>query len=168
MQQSGPVGGTCELSRLASTRQSQECAHEEARKTLGRQHRANQPMKRSSSGLIERIRSAAHGTDPWQGISADVFRRFVDVQRTQYALPTEILSAYRADLESLDRWLFVLLFRLFFCVLVVDVREYISVSLACLRAFYGFLVNSGCRDDDPTEPERPPRSTLALQRDREH
>ena len=124
-------------------------------------------MKRSS-GIIERICIAAHATDPWQGISADVIRRFVDVQRTQSALPTEILSAYRADLESLDRWLIETKQRTLISATDEDVREYISVSLACLRAFYGFLVNSGCRDDDPTEPERPPRSTLALQRDREH
>ena len=124
-------------------------------------------MKRSS-GIIERICVAAHTADPWHGISVDVIRRFVDVQRTQYALPTEILSAYCADLESLDRWLIETKQRTLISATDEDVREYISVSLACLRAFYGFLVNSGCRDDDPTEPERPPRSTLALQRDREH
>jgi len=124
-------------------------------------------MKRSS-GIIERICPVARAADPWHGISMDVIRRFVDVQRTQYALPTEILSAYRADLESLDRWLIETRQRTLISATDEDVREYISVSLACLRAFYGFLVNSGCRDDDPTEPERPPRSTLALQRDREH
>jgi site-specific recombinase XerD len=124
-------------------------------------------MKRSS-GIIERICIAAHATDPWHGISVDVIRRFVDVQRTQYALPTEILSAYRADLESLDRWLIETKQRTLVSATDEDVREYITVSLACLRAFYGFLVNAGCRDDDPTEPERPPRSTLALRRDREH
>jgi site-specific recombinase XerD len=124
-------------------------------------------MKRSS-GIIERISIAGHTTDPWQGISADVIRRFVDVQRAQHSLPTEILSAYRADLEALDRWLIETRQRTLISATDEDVREYISVSLACLRAFYGFLVNSGCRDDDPTEPERPARSTLALQRDREH
>lgn len=124
-------------------------------------------MKRSS-GIIERICIASHATDPWHGISVDVIRRFVDVQRTQYALPTEILSAYRADLESLDRWLIETRQRTLISATDEDVREYITVSLACLRAFYGFLVNSGCRDDDPTEPERPSRSTRALQRDREH
>ncbi len=124
-------------------------------------------MKRSS-GIIERISIAAHTTDPWQGISADVIRRFVDVQRAQHSVPTEILSAYRADLEALDRWLIETRQRTLISATDEDVREYISVSLACLRAFYGFLVNSGCRDDDPTEPERPARSTLALQRDRDH
>ncbi|HEY6927559.1 MAG TPA: hypothetical protein VI653_29050 [Steroidobacteraceae bacterium] len=124
-------------------------------------------MKRSR-GIIERIRVTAHGTDPWHGISMDVIRRFVDVQRSQCALPTEVLSAYREDLESLDRWLIETKQRTLISATDEDVREYISVSLACLRAFYGFLVNSGCRDDDPTEPERPPRSSLALQWDREH
>jgi site-specific recombinase XerD len=124
-------------------------------------------MKRRR-GIIERITIPAHSTDPWQGISADVIRRFLDVQRTQCAAPTEILSAYCADLESLDRWLIETRQRTLISATDEDVREYICVSLACLRAFYGFLLNSGCRDDDPTEPERPPRSTLALQRDREH
>ena len=124
-------------------------------------------MKRSS-GIIDRITIAPRTTDPWQGISMDVIRRFVDVLHTQHAVPKEILSAYRADLESLDRWLLETKQRTLISATDEDVREYISVSLACLRAFYGFLVNSGCRDDDPTEPERPPRSTLALRRDREH
>jgi site-specific recombinase XerD len=124
-------------------------------------------MKRSS-GIIDRINIAPRTTDPWQGISIDVIRRFVDVLHTQHAVPKEILSAYTADLESLDRWLLETKQRTLISATDEDVREYISVSLACLRAFYGFLVNSGCRDDDPTEPERPPRSTLALRRDREH
>jgi len=124
-------------------------------------------MKRSS-GIIERIAIAQRTNDPWQGISLDVIRRFVDVQRTQQVLPAEILSAYRADLESLDHWLIETKQRTLISATDEDVREYISVSLACLRAFYAFLVNAGCRDDDPTEPERPARSTLALARDREH
>ena len=124
-------------------------------------------MKRRGD-IIERIDIARRTNDPWQGISSDVIRRFVDVQRAQQGLPTEILSAYLADLESLDQWLIETKQRTLISATDEDVREYISVSLACLRAFYGFLVNAGCRDDDPTEPERPPRSTLALQRDREH
>jgi site-specific recombinase XerD len=124
-------------------------------------------MKRRG-GLIERITIAPRTTDPWQGISADVIRRFVDVLRTQQTLPAEILSAYHSDLECLDRWLIETRQRTLISATDEDVREYITVSLACLRAFYAFLVNSGCRDDDPTEPERPSRSTFALQRDRDH
>jgi integrase/recombinase XerD len=124
-------------------------------------------MKRSSE-IIERITIAPRVTDPWQGISADVIRRFVDVLCAQQALPRELLCAYRADLEGLDRWLIETKQRTLISATDEDVREYISVSLSCLRAFYGFLVNSGCRDDDPTEPDRAPRSTLALRRDREH
>lgn len=124
-------------------------------------------MKRSS-GIIDRIAIAQRTNDPWQGISSDVIRRFVDVQRAQQGLPAEILSAYLADLESLDHWLIETKQRTLVSATDEDVREYISVSLTCLRAFYGFLVNSGCRDDDPTEPERPPRSALALRRDRDH
>src|SRR3569833_363095 len=100
-------------------------------------------MKRSS-GIIERICVAAHTADPWQGISMDVIRRFVDVQRTQFAMPTEILSAYSADLESLDRWLIETRQRTLISATDEDVREYITVSLACLRAFYGFFVFFGC------------------------
>ena len=124
-------------------------------------------MKRSS-GIIERISIAPRTTDPWQGISADVIRRFVDVLCAQQTLPKELLSAYRSDLEGLDRWLIQTKQRTLVSATDEDVREYISVSLSCLRAFYGFLVHSGCRDDDPTEPDRAPRSDLALRRDRDH
>jgi site-specific recombinase XerD len=124
-------------------------------------------MKRGN-GIIERISIAPHTHDPWQGISADVIRRFVDVLRAQQAVPKEVLSAYSADLQALDRWLIETKQRTLISATDADVREYISVSLSCLRAFYGFLVNAGCRDDDPTEPDRAPRSTLALRRDREH
>jgi site-specific recombinase XerD len=106
--------------------------------------------------------------DPWQGISADVIRRFVDVLCAERGLPKGLLSAYRADLDALDRWLIETKQRTLVSATDEDVREYISVSLSCLRAFYGFLVNAGCRDDDPTEPGRAPRSLSALQRDREH
>ncbi len=124
-------------------------------------------MKRSS-GIIERISIGPHTADPWEGISADVIRRFVDVLCAQHAVPKEVLCAYRSDLEGLDRWLIQTKQRTLISATDEDVREYISVSLSCLRAFYGFLVNSGCRDDDPTEPDRAPRSTFALKRDREH
>ena len=120
------------------------------------------------SGLIERISIAPRTSDPWQGISLDVIRRFVDVLCAQQALPKELLCAYRSDLESLDRWLMDTEQRTRISATDEDVREYIGLSLSGLRAFYGFLVDSGCRDDDPTEPDRAPRSTLALDRDREH
>jgi site-specific recombinase XerD len=124
-------------------------------------------MKRTN-GIIEQINVGQRATDPWEGISADVIRRFVDVLCAQRALPKEVLMAYHADLESLDRWLIETKRRTLVSATDEDVREYISVSLSCLRAFYGFLVSSGCRDDDPTEPDRTPRSARALRRDREH
>jgi site-specific recombinase XerD len=120
---------------------------------------------------IEQISVEPHTTaptDPWRGISEDVIRRFVDVLCAEHALPKGLLSTYRADLDSLDRWLMETKQRTLVTATDEDVREYISVSLSCLRAFYGFLVNAGCRDDDPTEPGRAPRSQSALQRDREH
>jgi site-specific recombinase XerD len=106
--------------------------------------------------------------DPWRGISEDVIRRFVDVLCAERGLPKGLLSAYRADLDALDRWLLETKQRTLVSATDEDVREYINVSLSCLRAFYGFLVSAGCRDDDPTEPGRAPRSDSALQRDREH
>jgi site-specific recombinase XerD len=124
-------------------------------------------MKRIS-GITEQSNVGPRATDPWEGISADVIRRFVDVLCAQHALPKELLMAYHADLESLDRWLIETKQRTLISATDEDVREYISVSLSCLRAFYGFLVSSGCRDDDPTEPDRTPRSARALRRDREH
>jgi site-specific recombinase XerD len=124
-------------------------------------------MKRTN-GIIEQLNIAPRATDPWEGISADVIRRFVDVLCAQHALPKEVLMAYHADLESLDRWLIDTKRRTLVSATDEDVREYISVSLSCLRALYGFLVSSGCRDDDPTEPDRTPRSARALRRDREH
>jgi site-specific recombinase XerD len=124
-------------------------------------------MKRAARA-VEYICMAPTATDPWQGISADVIQRFVDVLRAQQALPKELVTAYRADLEALDRWLSDTKQRTLISATDEDVREYISVSLSCLRAFYGFLVNAGCRDDDPTQPERAPRSSRALRRDREH
>jgi site-specific recombinase XerD len=124
-------------------------------------------MKRTS-GIIEHISLAPRATDPWQGISADVIRRFVDVLCSQHALPKELLDAYHADLQALDHWLLETKKRTLITATDEDVREYISVSLSCLRAFYGFLVTSGCRDDDPTDPDSIPRAARALRRDREH
>lgn len=124
-------------------------------------------MKRAS-GIIEHISLGSMAADPWEGISADVIRRFVDVLCSQHSLPKELLDAYHADLEALDRWLIETKKRTLISATDEDVREYISVSLSCLRAFYGFLVTSGCRDDDPTEPDRIPRAARALRRDREH
>jgi site-specific recombinase XerD len=106
--------------------------------------------------------------DPWCGISQDVIRRFVDVLCTEHGLPSSMLTVYRSDLDALDRWLIETKQRTLVSATGEDVREYISVSLSCFRAFYGFLVNAGCRDDDPTEPNRAPRSDGALLRDREH
>ena len=121
-----------------------------------------------SSGIIERITIGPNTTDPWQGISADVIRRFVDVLCAEPAFPKELLCAYRSDLEGLDRWLIQTKHRTLISATDEDVREYVSISMSCLKVFYGFLVSLGCRDDDPTEPDRAPRSTSALTRDREH
>jgi site-specific recombinase XerD len=112
--------------------------------------------------------TAVVATDPWQGISRDVIRRFLDVLCTEHGLPQSVLSAYLADLDALDRWLMETKNRTLVTATGDDVREYISVSLSCFRAFYGFLVNAGCRDDDPTEPSRGPRRELSLRKDREH
>ena len=104
-------------------------------------------MKRTN-GVMEQINVAKRATDPWEGISADVIRRFVDVLCAQHALPKEVLMAYHADLQSLDRWLIETKQRTLVSATDEDVREYISVSLSCLRAFYGFLVSSGISTGD--------------------
>jgi site-specific recombinase XerD len=85
--------------------------------------------------IIEPINIASRATDPWQGISADVIRRFVDVLCAQHALPKELLETYHADLEALDHWLIETKKRTLVSATDEDVREYISVSLSCLRAF---------------------------------
>ena len=120
-------------------------------------------------GIIEQISIAARAADPWQGISADVIRRFVDVlcahsMRCRRSCSRHITPTCR----PCDHWLIETKQRTLVSATDEDVREYISVSLSCLRAFYGFLVRLRCRDDDPTEPDRAPRATLALRRDREH
>ena len=78
-------------------------------------------MKRTN-GIIEQINVATRATDPWEGISADVIRRFVDVLCAQHALPKEVLMAYHADLESLDRWLIETKQRTLVCAPVAVVR----------------------------------------------
>jgi site-specific recombinase XerD len=94
---------------------------------------------------------AAEAADPWSGISADVIRRFFDVLCIEHGIPKGMLSAYRADLDAFDRWLMEAKNKTLISATGEDVREYLSVSMSCIRAFYGFLVNVGCRDDDPTK-----------------
>jgi site-specific recombinase XerD len=96
-------------------------------------------------------------TDPWTGISEDVIRRFFDVLCIEQGLPKGMLSAYRADLDAFDRWLIEAKHKTLISATGEDVNEYLTASMSCIRAFYGFLVNAGWRDDDPTKPRRPKR-----------
>jgi site-specific recombinase XerD len=89
--------------------------------------------------------------DPWTGISEDVIRRFFDVLCIERGLPKSLLSAYRADLFAFDRWLTEAKRKTLISATEEDVSEYLSSSMTSIKAFYGFLVNSGCRDDDPTK-----------------
>jgi site-specific recombinase XerD len=95
--------------------------------------------------------------DPWTGISEDVIRRFFDVLCIEQGLPKGMLSAYRADLDAFDRWLIEAKNKTLISATEQDVSEYLTVSMSCIKAFYGFLVSAGCRDDDPTKAARKPR-----------
>jgi site-specific recombinase XerD len=104
---------------------------------------------------------AATATDPWDGISEDVIRRFFDVLCIEQGVPKGMLPAYRADLDAFDRWLIGAKHKTLISATGEDVREYLDVSMSCIRAFYGFLVNAGCRDDDPTKAAPKPRRRKA-------
>jgi len=93
----------------------------------------------------------ATAVDPWTGISEDVIRRFFDVLCIERGVPAGTLPAYRADLYAFDRWLIEAKRKTLISATKQDVSEYLTSSTASIKAFYGFLVNSGCRDDDPTE-----------------
>jgi site-specific recombinase XerD len=95
--------------------------------------------------------------DPWTGISEDVIHRFFDVLCIEQGLPQGMLSAYRADLDAFDRWLIEAKHKTLISATEQDVSEYLTVSMSCIKAFYGFLVSAGCRDDDPTKAARKPR-----------
>jgi len=99
--------------------------------------------------------------DPWTGISEDVIRRFFDVLCIERGLPKGQLSAYRADLYAFDRWLIEAKSKTLISATNEDVREYLSASSTSIKEFYGFLVHSGCRDDDPTKAARKPRKRRA-------
>ena len=100
---------------------------------------------------------AAAAADPWSGISEDMIRRFFDVLCIEQGLPKGMLSAYRADLDAFDRWLIEAKHKTLISATEQDVSEYLTVSMSCIKAFYGFLVSAGCRDDDPTKAARKPR-----------
>jgi site-specific recombinase XerD len=103
---------------------------------------------------------AADGTteaDPWTGISEDMIRRFFDVLCIEQGLPSGMLSAYRADLDAFDRWLIEAKHKTLISATEQDVSEYLAVSMSCIKAFYGFLVSAGCRDDNPTKAAPKPR-----------
>ena len=63
----------------------------------------------------------------------------------------------RAYVATLERWLIEAKHKTLISATGEDVDEYLTVSMSCIRAFYGFLVNAGWRDDDPTKPNRPKR-----------
>jgi site-specific recombinase XerD len=95
--------------------------------------------------------------DPWTGISEDVIRRFFDVLCIERGLPKGQLSAYRADLYAFDRWLIEAKSKTLISATKQDVSEYLKSSTTSIKAFYGFLVDAGCRDDNPTKAARKPR-----------
>jgi site-specific recombinase XerD len=91
------------------------------------------------------------------GICEDVIRRFFDVLCIERGMPKGMLSAYRADLFAFDCWLTQAKRKTLISATKPDVSDYLTSSTASIEAFYGFLVNCGCRDDDPTKAARKPR-----------
>src|SRR5215467_8284218 len=87
--------------------------------------------------------------DPWTGISEHAIRRFFDVLCIEQGLPKGMISAYRAHLDAFDRWLIEAKHKTLISATKEDVDEYLTVSMSCIRAFYGFLVNAGWREDNP-------------------
>ena len=83
----------------------------------------------------------AVASDPWDGISEDVIRRFFDVLCIEQGVPKGLLPAYRADLDAFDRWLIGAKHKTLISATGEDVREYLDASMSCIKAFYGFLVN---------------------------
>lgn len=113
-------------------------------------------MKQDSSTGHDGHDSQAE-VDPWTGISEDVIRRFFDVLCIQRGIPKGTLSAYRADLYAFDRWLIEAKRKTLISATNQDVSDYLKSSTASIKEFYGYLVDSGCRDDDPTKKARKPR-----------
>jgi integrase/recombinase XerD len=106
---------------------------------------------------------ATHG-DPWEPVSGSVIARFLDFIWLKHGLSQPTLNAYLADLHSLDRWLLQNKQRTVVQASADDVREFLKdhaqhgpgtespmPSLACIKRFYGFLVEGRFRADDPTE-----------------
>jgi len=117
-------------------------------------------MKQDSSAVVA-ADEAASEVDPWTGISEDVIRRFFDVLCIERGLPKGQLSAYRADLYAFDRWLIEAKRKTLISASRQDVDEYLKSSTTSIKDFYGFLVDSGCRDDNPTKAPRKPRKRRA-------
>ncbi len=117
-----------------------------------------EPIRRVGDGEGDaEAADATTAVDPWTGISEDVIRRFFDVLCIERGMPKGMLSAYRADLYAFDRWLIEAKHKTLISATKQDVSDYLTCSTASIKAFYGFLVNSGCRDDDPTKAARKPR-----------
>src|SRR3569833_3352521 len=93
----------------------------------------------------------------WFGFFVVVFWWFFDVLSIERGLPKCQLSAYRADLYAFDRWLIEAKSNTLISATKQDVDEYLKSSTTSIEDFYGFLVDSGCRDDNPTKAPRKPR-----------
>jgi site-specific recombinase XerD len=106
---------------------------------------------------VAAVSDEATAVDPWTGISEDVIRRFFDVLCIEHGMPKGKLSAYRADLYAFDRWLIEARRKTLISATEQDVSDYLASSTTSIRAFFGFLVDSGCRDDDPTKAAVKPR-----------
>jgi site-specific recombinase XerD len=109
------------------------------------------------------LANATNG-DPWGPVSGSVIARFLDFIWLKHGLSQPTLNAYLADLHALDRWLLLNKQRTVVQASAEDVREFLldrgpqgqsaqspTPSLACIKRFYGFLLEGRFRADDPTE-----------------
>lgn len=100
--------------------------------------------------------------DGWEGLSADVIERFIEVAGCAKNLPRAVRRGYRADLSALDIWIrgsaghtlvsasTAELWGFFRRQIAGGVEpRLLDRLLASMRDFYAYLRQSGCRDDDP-------------------
>jgi|SRR5690242_9050508 len=94
----------------------------------------------------------------------DVVQWFLDYYWIRHPISRDTMTAYRADLVDLARWLLVFRNKTLIAANEKDVREFLEnryrpgnrlmrdvPSLSCIKRFYFYLAEVGLRADDPTE-----------------
>jgi integrase/recombinase XerD len=96
--------------------------------------------------------------------AATSIERFLDYYWIRHGVSSLILTAYRNDLQALDRWMVSFRGRTLVTALEQDIREFLAAayrgedgeqceppSLSCIKRFYAYLRVGGLRSDDPTD-----------------